>query len=52
MTASVAVPPELSGRGWEAGLDEISNRMNLEIRVAAGFLVHRPSKERTYATEN
>jgi glycine cleavage system transcriptional repressor len=34
MTASVAVPPELPGQGWEAGLDEISNRMNLEIRVA------------------
>jgi glycine cleavage system transcriptional repressor len=34
MTAAVAVPPDLSGRGWEAGLDEISGRMNLEIRVA------------------
>ncbi len=33
MTASVAVPPDLSGRGWEAGLEEISGRMNLEIRV-------------------
>ena len=34
MTARVAVPPALSGQGWEAGLEEISNRMNLEIRVA------------------
>jgi glycine cleavage system transcriptional repressor len=33
MTASVAVPPNLSGQGWEAGLEEISSRMNLEIRV-------------------
>jgi glycine cleavage system transcriptional repressor len=35
MTASVAVPPDLSGQGWEAGLEEISSRMNLEIRVIA-----------------
>jgi glycine cleavage system transcriptional repressor len=34
MTAHVAVPPSLSGQDWEAGLEEISNRMNLEIRVA------------------
>lgn len=35
MTAVVAVPPGLSGQGWEAGLDEIGARMNLEIRVVA-----------------
>jgi glycine cleavage system transcriptional repressor len=33
MTAEVAVPPELVGHGWEAGLDDLSNQLNLEIRV-------------------
>ena len=33
MTAEVAVPPELAGQGWEAGLEELSNQLNLEIRV-------------------
>jgi glycine cleavage system transcriptional repressor len=33
MTAEVAVPPELVGEGWEAGLEELSNQLNLEIRV-------------------
>lgn len=37
MTAQVVVPPGLSGQGWEAGLEEIGSRMNLEIRaIAAG----------------
>ena len=35
MTARVAVPPGLSGRGWEAGLEGIGSRMNLEVRVSA-----------------
>jgi glycine cleavage system transcriptional repressor len=34
MTARVAVPPDLPGRTWEAGLEEIGRRMNLEIRVS------------------
>jgi glycine cleavage system transcriptional repressor len=33
MTAELAVPPGLSGSSWEAGLDAIADRMNLEIRV-------------------
>ena len=35
MTAQVVVPPDLSGRDWEAGLDRIGNQMNLEIRAIA-----------------
>lgn len=35
MTALVAVPPDLSGQGWEAGLEEIGGRMNLEVGVSA-----------------
>ena len=35
MTAQVVVPPGLAGQGWEAGLEEVGNRMNLEIRVSA-----------------
>ena len=34
MTAHVAVPPEAAGQGWEAGLQEIAGRLNLEIRVS------------------
>jgi glycine cleavage system transcriptional repressor len=34
MTAEVVVPPSLSGTGWERGLDEIADRLNLEIRVS------------------
>jgi glycine cleavage system transcriptional repressor len=33
MTAQVVVPPDLAGRGWEAGLEELSTQLNLEIRV-------------------
>jgi glycine cleavage system transcriptional repressor len=33
MAAEVAVPPELAGQGWEAGLEELSRHLNLEIRV-------------------
>jgi glycine cleavage system transcriptional repressor len=33
MTAEVAVPPGLTDQGWEAGLQEIGNRLNLEINV-------------------
>jgi glycine cleavage system transcriptional repressor len=33
MTAQVVVPPNLSGRDWEAGLETIGSRMNLEIKV-------------------
>ena len=35
MTAQVVVPPILAGQDWEAGLEEIADRMNLEIRVSA-----------------
>jgi glycine cleavage system transcriptional repressor len=35
MTAQVVVPPGLSDEGWEAGLEEIGGRMNLDIRVSA-----------------
>ena len=35
MTALVAVPPSLSGHGWEAGLEEVGARLNLEIGVFA-----------------
>src|SRR5271165_998000 len=34
MKARVIVPPSLSGKGWEAGLEEIGDRMNLDIRVS------------------
>jgi hypothetical protein len=33
MTAEVAVPPDLADQGWEAGLEELSSQLNLEIRV-------------------
>jgi glycine cleavage system transcriptional repressor len=35
MTARVVVPPGLSGTGWEAGLEEIGGRLNLDVRVSA-----------------
>ena len=35
MTAQVVAPPTLAGQGWEAGLEEIADRLNLEIRVSA-----------------
>lgn len=35
MTAEVAVPPGLAGHGWEAGLEDLSGHLNLEIRVVA-----------------
>jgi glycine cleavage system transcriptional repressor len=33
MTAQVVAPPGLSGPRWQAGLEEIASRMNLEIQV-------------------
>jgi glycine cleavage system transcriptional repressor len=33
MTANIVIPPSLSGQGWEAGLEDLAGRMNLEIRV-------------------
>ena len=33
MTAEVIAPPGLAGTGWEAGLDEVSRRLNLDITV-------------------
>ncbi len=33
MKAKLVAPPALAGQGWEAGLQEIADRMNLEIRV-------------------
>lgn len=35
MTARIAVPPGLTGGAWEAGLEEIGSRMNVEIRATA-----------------
>ena len=35
MTARVVVPPGLSGKAWEAGLEGIGSRMNLDIQVSA-----------------
>jgi glycine cleavage system transcriptional repressor len=35
MRALVVVPPGLSGTGWEAGLEEIGDRMNLDVGVSA-----------------
>src|SRR3954464_6505938 len=34
MKTRVIVPPSLSGKGWEAGLDELGDRRNLDIRVS------------------
>jgi glycine cleavage system transcriptional repressor len=34
MMARVIVPPSLSVKGWQAGLEETSDRMNLDITVA------------------
>jgi glycine cleavage system transcriptional repressor len=34
MTAWVVVPPRLSATDWEAGLQEIGGRLNLDIRVS------------------
>jgi hypothetical protein len=36
MTAEVAVPPHPDARDWEAGLQELSAQLNLEILVLAG----------------
>ncbi len=33
MTARVAVPPDLAGQDWEAGLETLGDEMNLEIHV-------------------
>ncbi len=33
MTAEVAVPPDLAAEDWEAGLEDLSQHLNLEIRV-------------------
>ncbi len=35
MIARVVVPPGLTGGAWEAGLEEIGSRMNVEIRASA-----------------
>jgi glycine cleavage system transcriptional repressor len=34
MTARVIVPPYLSGKGWQAGLEAIGEKMNLDITVS------------------
>jgi glycine cleavage system transcriptional repressor len=34
MSARVVVPPTTAGQAWEAGLEEIGNQRNLEIRVS------------------
>ncbi|HEY6873647.1 MAG TPA: ACT domain-containing protein [Geobacteraceae bacterium] len=33
MTALVAVPPALADQGWQAALEEVGNRLNVEITV-------------------
>lgn len=35
MTAQVVVPPGLAGTDWEAGLEAIGGRWNLDVRVSA-----------------
>jgi glycine cleavage system transcriptional repressor len=35
MKAQVVAPPTLAGEGWEAGLQTIADRLNLEIQVTA-----------------
>jgi len=35
MMARVIVPPSLSGKSWETGLEEIGDRLNLDIHVSA-----------------
>lgn len=35
MTALVSVPPALSGRGWESALEDMGNRLNVDIKVTA-----------------
>jgi glycine cleavage system transcriptional repressor len=35
MKARIVVPPSLSGTSWEAGLEAIGDRMNLDITIAA-----------------
>jgi glycine cleavage system transcriptional repressor len=35
MSARVVVPPGLAGTGWEAGLEEVGDRLNLDVRVSA-----------------
>jgi glycine cleavage system transcriptional repressor len=34
MTAQVIAPPSLAGESWQAGVQEIADRLNLEIRVS------------------
>ncbi len=36
MTALVVVPPDLSGQGWEAGLEQLGIHRNLEIQLFEG----------------
>ncbi len=35
MTAQIVAPPALSGTDWEAGLEKIGSRLNLDITVTA-----------------
>jgi glycine cleavage system transcriptional repressor len=35
MTARIIVPPNLSAKSWEAGLEAIGDRMNLDIKVSS-----------------
>ncbi len=34
MTSLVAVPPALSGKGWEIALEEMGNQLNVDIKVS------------------
>jgi hypothetical protein len=36
MTALVAVPPSLEGQDWQSALEEVGQRLNVEVRVVAG----------------
>ncbi len=35
MTALIAVPPNLSDRGWEITLEDVAHRLDVEIKVSA-----------------
>ena len=43
MTAFIAVPPNLPGRGWETTLEDAAHRLDVEIKVSAvSTAVRRP----------
>ena len=36
MTALVAVPPSLEGQDWQSALEEVGQRLNVEVRMEQG----------------